>query len=376
MSTKTSKRRQKRLNTNEQIEEMEIVDNSPTPKKTDESNSIEIIVEAEDLLEDTETKADTTEEQNGHPIEENGQNGNHEENNCVGEETTKEKLEESEKSITNQDSEVLFIEESSNDSDIVLSVDDCEGKEVSDHEKSPVLTGMTTRSHKASPKADKTENGMDTKITNEVRVNITRIGNEKSEEKEIDDSIQQEENKNEDNDEKDTTNASIFVNLGNDTTRNVDTTTTSVLEDTISHSFVEVNKDISYGQALRTLSGRRTLRRDSPFVSRFGKSHLEKDTTDARKSYIPHISSVKRKGPGELSDDAKRFKTEESPGLLSYISSPINSFRNKLSRSEIPSSTPKLMSYNKYGQGNNIIDDMSHIDIEEKNENKKWCSIM
>lgn len=374
MSSKTSKRRQKRLNTNE--EEVEISDKSISPKKLEESITKETIQEVELIIVETEpSKTDATEEQNshkseenGHKIEENGHNieengqtdDHHEEKNGTTEATPNE----SHISVINiTDSGSLVIIDSDTEEEIHLCVDDTDN----DHETSPVLTGMTTRSQKHSPKSDQTENS--TEMSDAIEEEITEI--------EDDESIKTDDNTI-DPEEKDTTNASIFVNLGNDTTRNIDITITSAVEDTVSNSFAEVNKDVSYGQALRTLSGRKTLRRDSPFVLRHGKSNLEKDMTDARKSYIPHISSVKRKNIGDIPEESKRFKSDgsTSPGLFSYISSPLNSFRNKISRSEIPSSTPKLMSYNKYAQGNNIIDDMSHIDLDEKVEAKKWCSIM
>lgn len=388
MSAKTTKRRQKRLNTDD---DLETTDKSP---KKNEDSSKESIKDEEIPLKDTETKVDSTEVTNGHKIEENGENGQrHEEKNGVLEESTEKTPEETSKNDADEDTEPLIVVDSDTDSDLRLKIEKTPDKETTEPEKSPVLTGMTTRSHKNSPKP---ENGMDTKVTNEVRVNITRLEkeiieeeipkkDEKEEEQQEDEEVheiedeEEEEPKQEERveiEEKDVTNASVFVNLGNDTTRNVDITTTSTLEDTISNSFIEVNKDVSYGQALRSLSGRRTLRRDSPYVTRFGKSTLEKDTADgSRKSYIPHISSVKRKNLGDLPEDTKRFKTEDSPGIFSYISSPINSFRNKISRSEIPSSTPKLTSY-KFAQGSNIIDDMSKIDLEEKAEPKKWCTIM
>lgn len=167
------------------------------------------------------------------------------------------------------------------------------------------------------------------------------------------------------------TNASIIVNLGNDTTKNVDFTNVSIAEEVVSNSFIELTKDVSYGEALRGISGRRMLRgsRDSPYT--------RKDATDgSRKSYVPHISSVKRKGQHESPEDSKRFKNDESPGLLSYFSSPLASFRNKVSsRQEIPSSTPKLTGF-KFSHPTGIMDDVSKIDLEEKVEPKKWCSIM
>lgn len=161
MSTKTSKRKQKRVNTND--EEIEISDKSISPEKIDDPFKDDI---SEHSTSTENEKNDNTEEQNGHKLEENGnQNGNHEKNGF-----NDEKLNDSQ----NHENIIQLNEIDEQDMHLSIEVTPEKQEEEKPREKSPVLTGMTTRSHK-SPKVDKTENGLDTKLTDDVQVVLTPI---------------------------------------------------------------------------------------------------------------------------------------------------------------------------------------------------------
>ncbi|GLV42007.1 uncharacterized protein CBL_05035 [Carabus blaptoides fortunei] len=280
----------------------------------------------------------------------------------------------------------------------------------SEIDKSPVLTRcQTRRSQTRNLPTPKTPKALDfngeAECKSEIRVNITRLAT--APEVIVTPATDSEENtmetlsfdvRNEipedaaddcEESEEDLADASVFVNYtGNDTTRNLDITTTSAADE--GPSFLDTAKDMSYGETLRGISGRRALRHHpDTYRPRLYKSTVDltsKDLADGIKKFTPLTPApsggTKRKLLNRDSpEEFKRVKTDgDGSGLLSYIQSP---FKSKLGRTEIPSSTPKLTSY-KYTAhpGTTIVDEVSKIELElherpnNSTEPKKWCSIM
>lgn len=436
MSSKGSKRRQRRINTHEEEPEKKIEE---IIELSDDSKS-NISADTDKLEKDTLVKEEKSEQQSAKEPEPaiTIQNGK-ETNNTLKEssETKTDSVETSngevENDITNsqstENSEMQKSVGNDENSDLEPLVFDSEDTELqcqsetpsdrsSEIDKSPILNRCQTRRSQTrnvpTPKTPKSLdfNG-DAECKSEVRVNVTRLTVapevivtppvEDSEEIESQDNVSdstinakpEETNEVCEDSDEDLANASVFVNYtGNDTTRNFDITTTSTQEDD-SPSFLETTKDLSYGETLRCIGGRKGLRQHyANHAPRFYKSTNDltsKDLTDAVKKYTPAPSSgQKRKlnanNRDSSPDEYKRVKIDGdtgTSGIMSFIQSP---FQTKPGRTEIPSSTPKLTSfkYTPHHQGSTVIDEVSKIDLELHHErpnittaeSKKWCSIM
>lgn len=385
MSTKSSKRRSRRTNTNEDESDKKMDDSieqsddnkstiSSDTDRTDKDNSLkdDSIANGDEICKEDK-------------VEETAQNGVENEVIIVIEEATNG----TEGNSTSEETETIVLD--TDESELQFSLEP--SSDQSEQDKSPTLNRCKTRrSHTRhvptpkTPKAELTTNGdnvVEDLIMPEVIITPPEdFEVENSDELSLeisieDDSVIENEEK---ATESDVDNASTIVNFGNDTTKHFDVTATSngdqdpdldpVLEN--SH-FLELAKDKSYGETLRCLSGRRTLRK-------FDYQSNLRDYTDSSK--YTFTSGVKRKADA-LCPIEKRAKTDTSPGLFSYLTSP---FRFKPNKTEIPSSTPKLMAY-KIHHGSTAIDEVSKIggEVEEKIvekmekppiESNKWCSIM
>jgi hypothetical protein len=147
-----------------------------------------------------------------------------------------------------------------------------------------------------------------------------------------------------------------------------------------SNSFLQGNKNKTFGEALRHLSTRRTIRPISnQYRKRLLQTNLDKNlsATYPSRNSVERISSVgiKRKSCSEGEEEhGKRFKTD-SPGFFSKFTSPLASIRNTF-RSDLPSSTPKLTAYkdDKFL----LEDDAVNSQLCEVNNGgeRRWCSIM
>lgn len=142
------------------------------------------------------------------------------------------------------------------------------------------------------------------------------------------------------------------------------------------NSFLQEVKNKTFGETLRQLSTRRTIRPISEdYRKRLLQNNLEKNEYPSRNS-IDRISSVgiKRKSCSpDNEDSSKRFKSD-SLGFFARLTSPLASFRNPF-RGDIASSTPKLTGYK---DEKCLIEDHCVISkiSEVKDGERRWCSIM
>ncbi|RZC34326.1 hypothetical protein BDFB_006674 [Asbolus verrucosus] len=146
------------------------------------------------------------------------------------------------------------------------------------------------------------------------------------------------------------------------------------------NSFLQEAKNKSFGETLRHLSTRRTIRPiNDDYRRRFLQTNFDKtdySATYPTRNSVERISSVgiKRKNCSEGDEEcSKRFKSE-APGFFSKFTSPLTSIRNTF-RSDIPSSTPKLTGY-KDEKFMLEDDDISSKMCEVQDGERRWCSIM
>lgn len=148
---------------------------------------------------------------------------------------------------------------------------------------------------------------------------------------------------------------------GNDTTR-ADFT----VNDDEPSEFLKSLRDKSLSDTLRGLSSRRSLRHGYITKSEFNVPY-------PKRASVESISGMKRKR--SLSpEDGKRVK--RSSGLLTYITSPVFGVRHRFSK-DLASSTPKLTGFRNK---NSLLDgeeiDKIKLEVEDEQQEKKWCSIM
>ena len=169
-------------------------------------------------------------------------------------------------------------------------------------------------------------------------------------------------------------NVSTKVQVGGDSTRL--SYTESNFE---TNSFLQEAKNKSFGETLRRLSTRRTIRPISDdYRKRLLMTNLEKgDFVGAypSRNSVERVSAVgiKRKNSEGEEEFIKRFKSD-SPGFFTRFTSPLASIRNTF-RGDIPSSTPKLTGYKdeKCLLEEDGINSQMH---EVKDGERRWCSIM
>ncbi|KYB25177.1 hypothetical protein TcasGA2_TC034872 [Tribolium castaneum] len=140
--------------------------------------------------------------------------------------------------------------------------------------------------------------------------------------------------------------------------------------------FLQEAKNKSFGETLRRLSTRRTIRPISEdYRKRLLQNNVEKNEYPSRNS-VERISAVgiKRKSCSrEAEECSKRFKGD-SPGFFARLTSPLASIRNPF-RADIPSSTPTLTGYKD--EKCLIEDDCVNSKMcEVKDGERRWCSIM
>lgn len=172
----------------------------------------------------------------------------------------------------------------------------------------------------------------------------------------------------------DTINLSTKAEVGSDATR----------LDYIEHhnsnfeesSYVSASREKSLSETLRGLSARRSIRPLDDYRRRVLRSNQEKSSLNM--GYTSHDSveqvstGIKRKGRSITPEDRKKFKID-SPDTNSLFSNSFANIRNKF-KSDLPSSTPKLLSYR---DANNRLRYSDEDNFENGDDEKKsWCSIM
>lgn len=172
-----------------------------------------------------------------------------------------------------------------------------------------------------------------------------------------------------------TDNLSTKAVVGNDATRNFDFTgQDSSLFDVNTTSNSNFSNR-SYADTVKGLSGRRgihSINRDNY------RRLLLKNSIDGKGDIYSDYESVqkitmgiKRKSRSFSPTPSKRVKSD-SPGFLSYLSSPITNFRHTFKKT----STPQLLMVEKCDF--DAEEDFNKIKLENGigDEHKKWCSIM
>ncbi|KAJ8920054.1 hypothetical protein NQ315_011707 [Exocentrus adspersus] len=161
----------------------------------------------------------------------------------------------------------------------------------------------------------------------------------------------------------DSINYSTTVEVGSDATR-LDYIEHHDLEDS---SYINSSREKSLSETLRGLSARRPIRPLNDYRTRVLRSNQEKAGLNASYS---SFAGVKRKSRSSSPEERKKFRTD-SPGLNSLFSSPLANIRNRF-KSDLPSSTPKLLGYRDTGGEMHYNADFENGDDEKKS----WCSIM
>lgn len=183
--------------------------------------------------------------------------------------------------------------------------------------------------------------------------------------------IDEEDEEEEEKDLNETTgeNVSTKAEVGSDSTRLEYMDKNTSLE---SNPFIASTKNKSFGETLRHLSTRRTIRP----IGDYRRPRSERNNID---SPYPTRNSVerlsvgrKRKNSTDSTDDGKRFKAD-SPWFFSRFS-PLGSFRNPF-RGDLASSTPKLTGYkdDKLLIEDELVNSKVH---EVGSGEKRWCVIM
>ncbi|CAH0554451.1 unnamed protein product [Brassicogethes aeneus] len=146
-------------------------------------------------------------------------------------------------------------------------------------------------------------------------------------------------------------NLSTKVEVGSDATR-----LDFELEESMGESYLQNCRN----RSLRGLSSRRSIR---PSNEEYLKRAIKNNS----------VGGIKRKNRSETPEYRKKMRME-SPGILSRLSSPLASFRNRF-RAEATSSTPKLTGYKDNSNGLSCAG--NQIEVENGAEDKKsWCTVM
>ncbi|KAB0795489.1 hypothetical protein PPYR_12328 [Photinus pyralis] len=169
-----------------------------------------------------------------------------------------------------------------------------------------------------------------------------------------------------------TDNLSTKAVVGNDATRNFDFTgqDSSIFDTTTNSTF----SNRSYADTVKSLSGRRGIH--SAACDNYRK-YVLKNTVDGKGDIYSDYESVqkitmgmKRKSRSFSPTPSKRVKSD-SPGLFSYLSSPITNFRQTFKKS----STPQLVMVEKCDFDTD--GDFDKIKLENgMGDGKKRCNIM
>lgn len=133
--------------------------------------------------------------------------------------------------------------------------------------------------------------------------------------------------------------------------------------------FLAESKDRPVTETLKCISGRKSIRS----LKDYGLGgNIKREYKILPQFTAEKIGSVKRRCNNDSPDYSKRFKSETPPHMFSYI----YDLKNRFTKSEIPSSTPKLTGY----KSKNVFDktNVSKISLNESEEvtEKKWCTVM
>lgn len=168
-------------------------------------------------------------------------------------------------------------------------------------------------------------------------------------------------------------NISTKAVVGSDTTRNVELGSYPEEEFELSPFLIQ-SRERSVGETLKLLSARRSIRTSRDYTLQYNKRDYKTLPSFPKRNAFEKLGGTKRKN-NESPDYSKRLKSE-SPHLLSYISSPIATLKNRFAKSEIPSSTPKLTAYkNKHVFDNTNVSKITLNETEDVAE-RKWCTMM
>ncbi|XP_018564629.1 uncharacterized protein DDB_G0286299-like [Anoplophora glabripennis] len=243
-----------------------------------------------------------------------------------------------------------------------------ENSDVESGKGSPVISRCVTRRSQTrnipTPKTPKSvDQDMDSEKNSATYTPITDVYND----------LPKTDNLNDTCESMDTINLSTKAEVGSDLTRmDYMEHHTSIFEDS---SYISASREKSLSETLRGLSARRPIRPLDDYRRRVLRSNLER--SDLNMPYPSHnpveqiITGIKRKSRSITPEDRKKFKTD-SPGMNSLFSSPFTNIRNKF-KTDLPSSTPKLLSYRDTNTRLHYNDDNFENGDDEK---KSWCSIM
>ncbi|CAH1170366.1 unnamed protein product [Phaedon cochleariae] len=169
-----------------------------------------------------------------------------------------------------------------------------------------------------------------------------------------------------DSDSADMANSSTRAEVGSDYTRlDYTETNNSVPEDS---SYLNEVRERSVTETLRCLSSRRPIRGDYRRIV-FRNAHEKSELNLQSRDSIENVQTgVKRKDRSVTPEEPKKFRGDTS-GLFS---SPFAGFRNKF-KSELPSSTPKLLGYKDIKSG---LQYEEGIATDRNAGEKSWCAIM
>ncbi|KAJ8945041.1 hypothetical protein NQ318_019036 [Aromia moschata] len=180
------------------------------------------------------------------------------------------------------------------------------------------------------------------------------------------------ENLNDTHDSMDTVNLSTMVVIGSDVTRMdyIENHSSNLTDDL---SYLNASRERSLGETLRSLSARRPIRPTDDYRRKAIRLNQEKSELNLPYHSEDIMTGLKRKNRSITPEDRKKFKTD-SPVLNSVFSSPLSNLRNKF-RSDLPSSTPKLLGF-KDGKSELHYNDEQNMVHSADDEKKSWCSVM
>ncbi|KAG5889250.1 hypothetical protein JTB14_006386 [Gonioctena quinquepunctata] len=177
-------------------------------------------------------------------------------------------------------------------------------------------------------------------------------------------------------DSTDTIDTSTKAQVGSDVTRLEYTEKNiSVPEDT---SYLDASRERSLSETLRCLSARKPIRATDHYRRTVFKNAQQR--TDLNLPYPSHdpveqvITGVKRKDRSATPEETKKMRSD-SPGRTSLFSSPFSSIRSRF-KSDVPSSTPKLLGYRDAESNLHYQQDMQIADRNGVDEKNSWCSVM